>query len=126
MLRNDWKDWMEPDDMVCANCEHWKEAAKVAIPMDDGFMERRLCRHAEFYGDAGAGAVTLVAPESDCIHAGTCAFLPGPAYLRRIAREADRPCDDYGVRPGRDCPGTLVPLPWICRGRNGRERRALS
>ena len=30
MLRNDWKDWMEPDDMVCANCEHWKEAAKTA------------------------------------------------------------------------------------------------
>ena len=85
-----------------------------------------LLRPAEFYGDAGAGAVTLVAPESDCIHAGTCAFLPDPAYLRRIAREADRPCDDYGVRPGRDCPGTLVPLPWICRGRNGRERRALS
>lgn len=65
MLRNDWKDRMEPDDMVCANCEHWKEAARVAIPMDDGFMERRLCRHAGFYGDAGAGAVTLVGPESD-------------------------------------------------------------
>ena len=99
----------------------------MRIPLEDGHAEERfLCRHAEFYGDAGAGAVTLVAPESDCIHAGTCAFLPGPAYLRRIAREADRPCDDYGVRPGRDCPGTLVPLPWICRGRNGRERRALS
>ena len=90
--------WADRDDRICANCARF----------------------------AGAGAVPLVAPESDCIHAGTCAFLPDPAYLRRIAREADRPCDDYGVRPGRDCPGTLVPLPWICRGRNGRERRALS
>ena len=75
MLRNDWKDRMEPDDMVCANCEHWKEAAKVAIPMDDGFMERRLCRHAEFYGDAGAGAVTLVGPESDCTGARSCLLM---------------------------------------------------
>ena len=119
--------WVDRDDRICANCARFAEAIPVRIPLEDGHAEERfLCRHAEFYGDAGAGAVTLVAPESDCIHAGTCAFLPGPAYLRRIAREADRPCDDYGVRPGRDCPGTLVPLPWICRGRNGRERRALS
>ena len=124
MLREIWAD---RDDRICANCARFAEASPVRIPLEDGHAEERfLCRHAEFYGDAGAGAVTLVAPESDCIHAGTCAFLPGPAYLRRIAREADRPCDDYGVRPGRDCPGTLVPLPWICRGRNGRERRALS
>ena len=124
MLREIWAD---RDDRICANCARYAEAILVRIPVEDGHAEERfLCRHAEFYGDAGAGAVTLVAPESDCIHAGTCAFLPGPAYLRRIAREADRPCDDYGVRPGRDCPGTLVPLPWICRGRNGRERRALS
>ena len=124
MLREIWAD---RDDRICANCARVAEAIPVRIPLEDGHAEERfLCRHAEFYGDAGAGAVTLVAPESDCIHAGTCAFLPGPAYLRRIAREADRPCDDYGVRPGRDCPGTLVPLPWICRGRNGRERRALS
>ena len=124
MLREIWAD---RDDRICANCALFAEAIPVRIPLEDGHAEERfLCRHAEFYGDAGAGAVTLVAPESDCIHAGTCAFLPGPAYLRRIAREADRPCDDYGVRPGRDCPGTLVPLPWICRGRNGRERRALS
>ena len=124
MLREIWAD---RDDRICANCARFAEAIPVRIPLEDGHAEERfLCRHAEFYGDAGAGAVTLVAPESDGIHAGTCAFLPGPAYLRRIAREADRPCDDYGVRPGRDCPGTLVPLPWICRGRNGRERRALS
>ena len=124
MLREIWAD---RDDRICANCARFAEAIPVRIPLEDGHAEERfLCRHAEFYGDAGAGAVTLVAPESDCIHAGTCAFLPGPAYLRRIAREADRPCDDYGVRPGSDCPGTLVPLPWICRGRNGRERRALS
>ena len=124
MLREIWAD---RDDRICANCARFAEAIPVRIPLEDGHAEERfLCRHAEFYGDAGAGAVTLVAPESDCIHAGTCAFRPGPAYLRRIAREADRPCDDYGVRPGRDCPGTLVPLPWICRGRNGRERRALS
>ena len=124
MLREIWAD---RDDRIYANCARFAEAIPVRIPLEDGHAEERfLCRHAEFYGDAGAGAVTLVAPESDCIHAGTCAFLPGPAYLRRIAREADRPCDDYGVRPGRDCPGTLVPLPWICRGRNGRERRALS
>lgn len=124
MLREIWAD---RDDRICANCARFAEAIPVRIPLEDGHAEERfLCRHAEFYGDAGAGAVTLVAPESDCIHAGTCAFLPGPAYLRRIAREADRPCDDYGVRPGRDCPGTLVPLPRICRGRNGRERRALS
>lgn len=124
MLREIWAD---RDDRICANCARFAEAIPVRIPLEDGHAEERfLCRHAEFYGDAGAGAVTLVAPESDCIHAGTCAFLPGPAYLRRIAREADRPCDDYGVRPGRDCPGTLVPLPWNCRGRNGRERRALS
>ena len=124
MLREIWAD---RDDRICANCARFAEAIPVRIPLEDGHAEERfLCRHAEFYGDAGAGAVTLVAPESDCIHAGTCAFLPGPAYLRRIAREADRPCDDYGVRPGRDCPGTLVPLQWICRGRNGRERRALS
>lgn len=124
MLREIWAD---RDDRICANCARFAEAIPVRIPLEDGHAEERfLCRHAEFYGDAGAGAVTLVAPESDCIHAGTCAFLPGLAYLRRIAREADRPCDDYGVRPGRDCPGTLVPLPWICRGRNGRERRALS
>ena len=124
MLREIWAD---RDDRICAHCARFAEAIPVRIPLEDGHAEERfLCRHAEFYGDAGAGAVTLVAPESDCIHAGTCAFLPGPAYLRRIAREADRPCDDYGVRPGRDCPGTLVPLPWICRGRNGRERRALS
>ncbi len=124
MLREIWAD---RDDRICANCARFAEAIPVRIPLEDGHAEERfLCRHAEFYGDAGAGAVTLVAPESDCIHAGACAFLPGPAYLRRIAREADRPCDDYGVRPGRDCPGTLVPLPWICRGRNGRERRALS
>ena len=124
MLREIWAD---RDDRICANCARFAEAIPVRIPLEDGHAEERfLCRHAEFYGDAGAGAVTLVAPESDCIHAGTCAGLPGPAYLRRIAREADRPCDDYGVRPGRDCPGTLVPLPWNCRGRNGRERRALS
>ena len=124
MLREIWAD---RDDRICANCARFAEAIPVRIPLEDGHAEERfLCRHAEFYGDAGAGAVTLVAPESDCIHAGTCAFLPGPAYLRRIAREADRPCDDSGVRPGRDCPGTLVPLPWNCRGRNGRERRALS
>ena len=124
MLREIWED---RDDRICANCARFAEAIPVRIPLEDGHAEERfLCCHAEFYGDAGAGAVTLVAPESDCIHAGTCAFLPGPAYLRRIAREADRPCDDYGVRPGRDCPGTLVPLPWNCRGRNGRERRALS
>ena len=112
MLRNDWKDRMEPDDMVCANCEHWKEAAKVAIPMDDGFMERRLCRHAEFYGDAGAGAVTLVGPESDCTGAGTCAFLPSDAYLENI--ETATPRDDYGVRPGLDHPATLFAEPQRC------------
>ena len=102
--------WEDRDDRICANCARFAEAIPVRIPLEDGHAEERfLCRHAEFYGDAGAGAVTLVAPESNCIHAGTCAFLPGPAYLRRIAREADRPCDDYGVRPGIDCPGTLVP-----------------
>ena len=111
MLRtcDNWKEWMEPDDMICANCAHWKDAAKVAIPMDDGFMERRLCRYPEFYGDAGEGAITLVGPKSDCTGAGTCAFQPSEAYLEGIG--ADAPCDDFGVRPGLEYPGTLFPSP---------------
>lgn len=103
-MLHDWKDWMEPEDMVCRNCAHWEEAAKVAVPMDDGFMVLRLCRHAEFYGEAGAGALTLVSPQSDCTGAGTCAFRPSEAYLEGI--EADTLCD-YGVLPGKDFPGTL-------------------
>lgn len=101
---NDWLQDNYPEGMICANCAHWKDAAKVAIPTREGFMERRLCRHAEFYGDAGSGSVTLVGPESDCTGAGTCAFIPSEAYLEGI--EADTPCD-YGVLPGKDFPGTL-------------------
>ena len=57
MLRtcDNWKEWMEPDDMICANCAHWKDAAEGI--------------------------------------------------------EADTSCDDFGVRPGLEYPGTLFPSP---------------
>ena len=106
---NDWLQDNYPEGMICANCAHWKEALPFFIPQGGKLLERRLCRHAEFYGDAGAGSVTLVGPESDCTGAGTCAFQPSEAYLEGI--EADTSCDDFGVRPGLEYPGTLFPSP---------------
>ena len=110
MLREIWAD---RDDRICANCARFAEAIPVRIPLEDGHAEERfLCRHAEFYGDAGAGAVTLVGPESDCTGAGTCAFLPSDEYLESI--ETATPRDDYGVTPGLDHPATLFAEPQRC------------
>lgn len=112
MLREIWAD---RDDRICANCARFAEAIPVRIPLDDGHLaERFLCRHAVFYGDAGAGAVTLVAPESDCIGAEHPAFVPLSAYKQSIRREAEEYSDDYGVKPGLDHPATLFAEPQRC------------
>ena len=112
MLREIWED---RDDRICANCANFATAIPVRIPLDDGHVaERFLCRHAVFYGEAGDGCLTLVAPESDCIGAEHPAFVPLSAYKRSIRREAEEYSDDYGVRPGLDHPATLFAEPQRC------------
>ena len=99
MLREIWED---RDDRVCANCARFPEAKPKSA-------SRYLCTFAEFYGEDGADENGWIGAESTCIHAGTCAFIPARHYLYRIEAEAADFDADFGVTPGIDCPGTLVP-----------------
>ena len=86
--------WADRDDRICANCARFAEAIPVRIPLDDGHVaERFLCRHAVFYGEAGEGCLTLVAPESNCIGADLRACVPVSASKRSIRREAEEYSD---------------------------------
>ncbi len=108
MSQEDLMEWMPdnyPEDMICANCAHFAEAVPITVPLGGRLLERRLCLHAEFYVDAGQGSITLVAPESDCLGAGTCAFTPSESCLAQLS--ALSPKDDNGVYPGLDYPVTL-------------------
>lgn len=65
MSQEDLMEWMPdnyPEDMICANCAHFAEAVPITVPLGGRLLERRLCLHAEFYGDAGQGSITLGRP----------------------------------------------------------------
>lgn len=90
MLREIWAD---RDDRICANCARFAEAIPVRIPLDDGHVaERFLCRHAVFYGEAGEGCLTLVAPD-ERLHWGRT-----PRVCASLRLQAEHPAGGGGVQ----------------------------